>query len=80
VKLFDAIFTIPFTHYFVYRNSGPQSLLYRYDFSPSKDIALIKIDDVSLNAYQAQRGLKMLTIPKSRYANLVRLLESAKVQ
>ncbi|GAB0174124.1 MAG: adenylate/guanylate cyclase domain-containing protein [Candidatus Altimarinota bacterium] len=80
VKLFDSTFTISFTHYFVYRNSGIQSILFPYHFSPSKDIALIKIDDASLNAYQAQRGLKMLTIPKSRYANIVRLLESASVK
>lgn len=80
VKLFDSTFTLSFTHYFVYQNSWIQGLLFHYNFTPSENIALIKIDDASLNAYQAQRGLKMLTIPKSRYANIVRLLESASVK
>jgi hypothetical protein len=41
-----------------------QSKLYTYDFKPSKDIAIIKIDDASLNALQAKTDQKMLTIPK----------------
>lgn len=57
------------------------SLLLRYDFHPSKDIVLIKIDDASLNQIQAKNGTeRMLTIPKSYYIDLIESLENAGVK
>ncbi len=53
------------------------SLWLKYDFRPSSDIVLIKIDDASLNYIQAKSGgERMLTIPKSYYIDLIESLES----
>lgn len=57
-----------------------QSALYTYDFKPSQDIAIIKIDDASLNTLQAKTDQKMLTIPKSTYIDLIEKLESVGVK
>ena len=75
VRLFGADFLIPITHFFIYRETGIQSKLYTYHFKPSTDIAIIKIDDASLNALQAKSDQKMLTIPKSVYIDLIEKLE-----
>lgn len=80
VRLFGADFLIPITHFFVYRETGVQSKLYIYDFKPSKDIAIIAIDDASLNALQAKSDQKMLTIPKSVYTDLIERLEGVGVK
>lgn len=80
VRLFGADFFVPITHFFVYRETGMQSALYTYDFKPSKDIAIIKIDDASLNTLQAKTDQKMLTIPKSIYIDLIEKLESVGVK
>ncbi len=62
-------------------NHSLLSLLLRYDFHPSKEIALIKIDDASLNLIQAKNGTeRMLTIPKSYYIDLIESLEAAGVK
>ena len=54
VQLFGADFLVPITHFFVYRETGIQNMLYKYDFKPSKDIATIKIDAASLDNLQAR--------------------------
>lgn len=76
VGLFGKDFLIPITHFFIYRETGIQSSLYPYHFTPSKNIAIVKIDDASLNSLQAESDLKMLTIPKSVYIDLIEKLES----
>ena len=80
VRLFGADFLIPITHFFIYRDAYPQNSLYKYDFTPSKDIAIVKIDDASLNTLQAKSDQKMLTIPKSVYIDLIEKLESVGVK
>lgn len=64
----------------MYREAPFQDFIYRYHWNPSKDIVLVKIDDNSLNALQANGNLKMLTIPKSKYIQLVQMLESVGVK
>lgn len=68
------------THYFIYRDDSFQNLLWKHDFTPSKNIVLIGIDDASLNAFQAQGNTKMLTIPKSVYVSLIQKLQSVWVR
>ncbi len=80
VGLFGKDFLIPITHFFIYRETGIQSSLYPYHFTPSKNIAIVKIDDASLNSLQAESDLKMLTIPKSVYIDLIEKLESVWVK
>lgn len=45
-------------------------------FEPSKNIAVIEIDWDSINTHQANTELKMLSITKSTYADLVRKLNT----
>lgn len=80
VHIFGSDFLLPITHFFVYRETAFQNFIYKYHWTPSKDIAIIKIDDGSLNALQATGNLKMLTIPKSKYIQLVQMLESVGVK
>jgi CHASE2 domain len=76
MRIFGADFSVPITHFFVYREGSPLlDRLYRYRFTPSRDIAIIKIDDVSLNTLQAKSDLKTLTIEKSTYTTLIEKLE-----
>lgn len=42
---------------------------------PSDSIALITIDEATLNEFQSKSDQKMLTIPKSIYRDLVEKLE-----
>ncbi len=80
VRIFGSDFFVPITHFFVYREASFQNFIYRYHWNPSKDIVLIKIDETSLNALQANGNLKMLTIPKSKYIQLVQMLEGVWVK
>lgn len=81
LRLFGADFLLPITHFFVYREGGWQDIIYKYHWKPSTDaITLIKITDTSLNTLQAGGNLKMLTIPKSTYLELVEKLERAGVK
>lgn len=74
---FFAPFVVPTTHFFVYReNIIPLNWLYKYEFKPSNDIAIIKIDDTTLNTLQSKSDLKYLSIPKSIYGDLITKLES----
>lgn len=70
--------------FFIYRtgNGVWQDYFHKQSLVPSGDIAIIKIDEKTLNTLQAegklQRGdMKMLTIPKSIYTDLVYKLERA---
>lgn len=54
--------------------------LYRYNFSPSEDIVLITIDNDTINTLQSWSFLKMLTVPKSVFIDLVEKLESVDVK
>ncbi len=78
---FFAPFVVPTTHFFVYReNIIPLNWLYKYEFKPSNDIAIIKIDDTTLNTLQSKSDLKYLSIPKSIYGDLITKLESVWVK
>jgi class 3 adenylate cyclase/CHASE2 domain-containing sensor protein len=81
MRLLGASFSTPITHFFVYReNIEPLNWLYRYAFKPSSDIAIIKIDDATLNTLQANSDLKMLTISKWVYGELIDKLQSVWVK
>ncbi len=80
MRLFAAGFFIQFTHLITYRDAPFQNLLYRYDWKPSKDIVIIKIDDKSLNTLQAQSNQKSLIIPKALYGELIKKLQSVGVK
>lgn len=84
VMLFSGDFNSSINGFFLYRTgSGTwQDYFHRHRLAPSKDIVIIKIDEKSLNAIQAgsQSELRMLTIPKSTYANLVSKLSDAGVK
>lgn len=77
IRFFGADFLLPITHFFVYRQGGWQDRLYQYHPKPSSDIVVVKITDNSLNTLQAGGNLKMLTIPKSTYIELIEKLERA---
>lgn len=73
-------YTNIFNGTFTYRTgqSTWQDTLYKHTIRPSKkDIVIIRIDNESLNALQAKGNLKMLTIPKSHYMNLIDKLQVA---
>ncbi len=77
VRFFGANFLIPVTHFFVYQEGNPWlDKLYKYHFTPSDEIAIITIDDVTLNMFQnknqaSKDNLKMLTIGKEVYIDLI---------
>jgi class 3 adenylate cyclase/CHASE2 domain-containing sensor protein len=81
LRIFGDDFSLPLTHFFVYRE-GNRFLdkLYKYKFTPSSDIVIIKIDNESLNNLQAQSNLKTLTIPKSVYIDVITKLKSVNVK
>lgn len=77
MRLFGPTFSTPITHFFVYRETIPfLNWIYKYDFHPSDDIVIVRINDETLNTLQAQSDLKMLSIGKSYYANFVDKLQS----
>jgi class 3 adenylate cyclase/CHASE2 domain-containing sensor protein len=82
MKFFGAHFSLPLTHFFIYREGNPiLDKLYKYKFTPSTDnIAIIKIDNESINALQAGTNIKMLGIPKSVYIDLIEKLSFVGVE
>ncbi len=79
VFVFGKEFTHALSGFFVYRTGGDvwQDKIYRHTLTPSDDIVIVKIDEKTLNSFQAQSDQKMLTIPKSMYTILVEKLEAA---
>lgn len=81
IRILGADFIIPITQFFTYRDAPFQNLIYKHEWKPSTDkIAIIKIDDNSLNALQANSDRKMLTISKKTYIELIEKLESVGVK
>lgn len=83
MRILGADFLVPVTQFFVYRDAPFQNFIYRHEWKPSTDqIAIIAIDDNSLNALQAtsQDTNNMLTIPKKVYIDLIEKLESVGVK
>lgn len=77
ILLFSRDFSNSLNGFFVYRTTGGvwQDYFHTHDLHPSSDIAIIAIDEQTLNSLQVQGDQKMLTIPKSQYAYLVEQLE-----
>jgi CHASE2 domain-containing sensor protein len=50
-------------------------MIYHHTLRSSDTIALITIDEATLNEFQSKSDQKMLTIPKSVYRDLVDKLE-----
>lgn len=81
IRILGADFIIPITQFFTYRDAPFQNLIYKHEWKPSTDkIAIIQIDDNSLNALQADSDRKMLTISKQTYIELIEKLESVGVK
>jgi class 3 adenylate cyclase len=82
IVLFSRDFTNAINGLFIYRTTGGiwQDYIYKHDLTPSKDIIIINIDDRTLNETQATGDLKMLTMSKQIYADLVEKLEWAWVR
>ena len=81
VSILGSSFIIPITQFFTYRDAPFQNILYTHHWKPStRDIAIIKIDDISLNALQAQSDQKVLTLPKAEYMKLIKSLQSVGVR
>jgi class 3 adenylate cyclase/CHASE2 domain-containing sensor protein len=78
VFLFGKEFSSAINGFFTYRTGGGvwQDKIYEHTLRPSNDIAIIKIDNDSLNALQAKWNLKVLTIPKENYITLIENLQS----
>ncbi|NRH20884.1 adenylate/guanylate cyclase domain-containing protein [Candidatus Gracilibacteria bacterium] len=68
--------------FFIYRtgNNIWQDTIYTHTLKTSDNIILVNIDEQSINSLQANGDLKMLTIPKKIYANLVDKIEGAGVK
>ena len=82
ILLFSKDFKNSINGFFIYRtwNDSWQDTIYAHTLKPSKDIIIIKIDEKTLNNFQSGSDLKMLTIPKSKYTQLVDLLHFAKAK
>ena len=81
VSILGSSFIIPITQFFTYRDAPFQNVLYTHHWKPStRDIAIIKIDDNSLNELQANSDRRMLTLPKKVYIDLINKLESVGVK
>lgn len=68
---------------FIYRtgNNIWQDALYKHHLKVSDDIVIIRIDEKTLNTIQSSGSdLKMLTIPKSAYGEVIEKLEFARVK
>lgn len=82
VRFFGASFLLPITHFFIYQEGNTWlDRFYKYQFTPSKEIAIITIDDATLNTLQKRNqtsndNLKMITISKDVYIDLIEKLES----
>lgn len=69
--------------FFIYRtgdNAIFQDTIYQYNLPPSDQIAIIAIDDATLDAYQANSNLRTLTLGKELYTNLAKNLAGAGVK
>jgi hypothetical protein len=77
--IFSRDFTNSINGFFIYRSGTGmwQDTIYTHTLKPSSDIVIINIDERTLNELQANGDLKMLTIPKKIYSDLVEKLESA---
>ncbi len=82
IMLFSLEFSNAINWFFVYRTTGGvwQDYFYTHTLRPSPDIAIVAIDDKTINTLQASGDQKMLTIPKSKYRDLVEKLEWAGVK
>ena len=81
MNILGSSFIVPITQFFTYRDAPFQNFLYTHHWKPStRDIAIIKIDDISLNALQAQSDQKVLTLPKAEYMKLIKSLQSVGVR
>ena len=79
--LFSQEFTNSINGFFIYRTSNTwQDFIYKHKLVPSENIAIINIDEKTLNTLQANGDLKMLTISKKTYRDLVEKLESVSVK
>jgi len=78
IFLFSEEFSNSINSFFIYRSGSGvwQDKIYKPSLSPSSSIVLITIDDATLNQIQATSNLKMLTIPKSIYKNLIERLQA----
>lgn len=67
-----------FNEIFIYRtgNNAWQDTIYKHSLAPSNDIAIIRIDDTTLNKFRAKADTKEIGIPKSAYIELIDLLRS----
>lgn len=68
---------------FIYRtgNGTWQDTIHKHNLKPSDDIVIIKIDEKTINTIQSSGSdLKMLTIPKSVYIDLIEKLEFVDVK
>ncbi len=68
------------THFFIYKDTYLQNSVYQLQFKPSPDIAIVRIDEDSINAIQAKGNQKFLSIPKYEYVKLIERLEKAGVK
>lgn len=80
-------FTDEMNMFFLYRTTENSTMqkpwqdrIYTHDLPASDQIRVITIDDATLNEFQSQWDLKMLTIPKSKYIELIEALESIGVK
>jgi class 3 adenylate cyclase/CHASE2 domain-containing sensor protein len=82
IFLFSEEFSKSINSFFIYRSGSGvwQDTVYKPWLSPSRSIVLITIDDATLNQIQATSNLKMLTISKSIYKNLIERLYAVWVQ
>jgi class 3 adenylate cyclase/CHASE2 domain-containing sensor protein len=81
IRIFGDTFFVSITHFFVYREGNPLlDKLYKYKFTPSHDIVIVKIDNDSLNQLQANTNIKTVNIPKSVYTSMVEKLSSVAVK
>jgi len=83
IRLLWADFSESLQAFFIYRtgrNANFQDIIYKHSLTPGKDIAIITIDDATLNEYQASSDLKTLTLWKKIYIDLAKKLKIANVQ
>jgi class 3 adenylate cyclase/CHASE2 domain-containing sensor protein len=87
IMMFSGEFSNSINGFFIYRTGTGitgtpvwQDRIYMHTLRPSDSIALITIDEATLNEFQSKTDQKMLTIPKSIYRDLVNKLEWADVR
>ncbi|MBP9779913.1 adenylate/guanylate cyclase domain-containing protein [Candidatus Gracilibacteria bacterium] len=67
-----------FNEIFIYRTGDNtwQDTIYKHSLAPSNDIAIVRIDEKTLNEFRAKADTKEVGIPKSKYIELIDLLRS----